>query len=950
MHMNQVILKCWVLLFLIGVLVSPILPAVEAAGTAPAETTAPAKMVSLNMRLSWGHQFKAAQPFWFRLLTHDVSVTDLNPFELEASDRMHEGVLETRAGDGDVDGVDFKLVFPERSVSEIKSPQQIWKHLFEHSDAETVDRLRQDAGFRPDTRKLTVQMNAEGTRGFSVTVDQLLTHRTFWVPELDVFLSSGDEPPSFAEHQKGLQAQRGRQVLDQIERGPEATYEEYASRWEDMGSPAYRNSHSVGPGHIVCLSWDSSIPKFGIDRGANVWNDYGNPDHFNLEYDFGILGPSQETVWKGQKLANGLPVITTSFERDGVRCQVEQFAYPLHGPPAKRRGDIGMVLLQKIRFNELEGKARSVKLGMIHRRELADTNVTLLVRSNASALVWEDAGKGKWVFCVEGENLALATNSVSGSRWQTNRMDFAVTLGAYGAREFVVKLPSPGVDAGDREDFLRLDYDKARETTLEFWSDYLARGADFVVPEEAVNALFRANLWHALRLPRRHGGSEPGVTIDLPYSNFAYDQQGTPWPVNQAVYVDYMLYDLRGYHALSAEELSAMFRNNQGPNGHVGGFANWGVYTPGMLYSVAKHYLLSGDRASLETILPQTMRALDWCLEEMKRAGGREGTSRGLVLAPLNDLSHEGSAWAFNQAYFYAGTELLSHALARIQHPRAEECQAAARTLHDVVQSGFGHATMQSPLVKLRDQSWVPYVPSDALKPGRLFEIWYPTDVDTGPLHLSRLRALDPHGPLTTFLLSDHEDNLFYDQRGMANEPVYNQHATAYLLRDDVKPAIRTFYSMMTCAFSHSVFEPVEHRWGWGQYFGPPSTDGAWFELYRNMLIHERDDDTLLVCQAAPRKWFESGKKIQVERAPTYYGPIGFAVESRAGAGEIVCTMNTPWRQRPAALLVRLRHPEAKPIASVAVNGRAWTDFDRAKEWIRIPTPGQEQWRIAARY
>ena len=74
--------------------------------------------------------------------------------------------------------------------------------------------------------------------------------------------------------------------------------------------------------------------------------------------------------------------------------------------------------------------------------------------------------------------------------------------------------------------------------------------------EEAVNTLFRANLWHARRLPRRHGGPGPDVKIDLPYSNFAYDQRGTPWPVNQSVYVDYMLHDLRGYHAIAAEELS----------------------------------------------------------------------------------------------------------------------------------------------------------------------------------------------------------------------------------------------------------------------------------------------------------------------------------------------------------------------------------------------------------
>ena len=130
----------------------------------------------------------------------------------------------------------------------------------------------------------------------------------------------------------------------------------------------------------------------------------------------------------------------------------------------------------------------------------------------------------------------------------------------------------------------------------------------------------------------------------------------------------------------------------------------------------------------------------------------------------------------------------------------------------------------------MSDGTWIPYVPCEATTPRRRFDQWYPTDVDTGALHLSRLAALDPRGPLTTYLLHDHEDNLFLHGWGMANEPVYNQHATAYLLRDDVPPAIRAFYSMLACAFSHSVLEPVEHRWGWGQYFGPPSTDGAWFE------------------------------------------------------------------------------------------------------------------------
>ena len=248
-----------------------------------------------------------------------------------------------------------------------------------------------------------------------------------------------------------------------------------------------------------------------------------------------------------------------------------------------------------------------------------------------------------------------------------------------------------------------------------------------------------------LPTPRRAGPDEDGPAL----LNFAYDQTGTPWPVNQSVYVDYMLYDLRGHHAISAEEHAAMYRNNQEKNGHVGGFANWGVYTPGMLYSVAQHFLLSGDRASFDKLLPQTLRALDWCLGEMKRANNPESPAPGLMLAPLNDLSHDARSWAFNQAYFVAGVDLLGRALAEIQHPRAAECRAAAQTMRVAVEREFARASVRSPAVQLADGTWTPYVPCDAQASGRLFKAWYPTDVDTAR-SISRLKALDPRGLLTT--------------------------------------------------------------------------------------------------------------------------------------------------------------------------------------------------------
>ena len=73
-------------------------------------------------------------------------------------------------------------------------------------------------------------------------------------------------------------------------------------------------------------------------------------------------------------------------------------------------------------------------------------------------------------------------------------------------------------------------------------------------------------------------------------------------------------------------------------------------------------------------------------------------------------------------------------------------------------------------------------------------------------------------------------------------------------------------------------------------------------------------------------------------------------VRSRAASGQIEAEVEVPARIRPAALLVRLRHPAGARIRSVQVNGRKWMDFDPAKEWVRIRTPGEARYMIVTNY
>ena len=906
-----------------------------ALGTTPAAT-----MQSLDVSLSWGHRSPAARAFHIQCLGQDVTIDGYAAHDMEAGDTYERQAWSTTAGAGDVDGVTVNVSWPKPVRPPLK-PHSIWQYLLDNGTPGQVARLKDDPGLQPDTPVLTVQMAPDGTQGFSLGLEQLARHRAMWLPEHDVFVTVADESAGFATHLASL---RGERVLDRIKREPEATRAEWTDKWADFGNPSQpHHGHETNwlgaKGHLTgFVARHGSVYKFGVDRWGSLRPDLACVHKFR----FDLLWP--QCRWMGQRIVNGSPVIITDLERDGQRFELEQFAAPLGATAPAKRGEIASVFFTKVR---IKGTG-PLRLGFRLATENKERHPELRELAGRWCVVDRETDS-VWLMIEPDADLTVqARASVAGDDPHLD-FDCVGQLAEGQSRDIVLKLTAPVLAADSASQLAVLDFAHARTSIAQYWEDWLAPGVRFEVPEKTVNDLFRANLWHALVLPR-HRTDENGVDrIDLPYSNFAYGQYNADWPINQAVYVDYMIHGLRGYFAVAEEEFTAMYHSQQQADGRVGGYANWGVYSPSMLYSIGRNFLLSGDRASFERLLPASLRALDWCLKEVDESQQDE-EAPGLIVAPLNDLTHDERAWAFPNGYFVAGLDIFGRALATCGHPRAAEVQAVAEKMRADVTAAFARASVKSPVVQLADGTWNNYVPCDAMTPRRLLDVWYPTDVDCGPLHMARLAAIDPSGWLAAAMLHDHEDNLFLNQWGMANEPVYNQQVTVYLLRDEPKAAIRAFYSMMACAFSHHQLTPLEHRWAWGQYYMPASTDGAWFELYRNMLIRECDDDSLLLLQATPRKWLEQDKTITVERAPTYYGPLSMTVESQVTANKIHAEIQAPNRKRPKALLVRFRHPTGRSMKSVIVNGEDWTDFNVEKEWVRISDPSQKRYVITASY
>ncbi|QHT66929.1 hypothetical protein GXP67_09815 [Rhodocytophaga rosea] len=907
-----------------------------------------------SVRVSFGHRAAQTISYQLRIKGGSPGMEVSTPIgsKLEANDKIAV-VSEFSAGAGDIDEFTAEISWPKpvaplRALASHQysySPDKdaMWGYLLANGSPGQVDRLKDDPWNKPDAPLLTFLLSEDGTRGFTIGIEQLLRHKEMWLPEHDAFVTLTENPVDFKQHLFSL---KGIRTLDKVKQEPDASLSQFKKLWEDFGNPLvwdkpWETTWMGSKGHLVVTApAHGSLYKFTVDRWAKVRPDFASPHKFAQN----ILW--QGSQWKSQRIKDGLPIVVTTLENNGQLCQIEQFAAQITPDMSAQRGEVDGVMVSKL---TLSGKSGPVNVGFSFRSETRNTQ--LEVKQIGSQWAISEIGSGNiWLMMETGKDVSLATGTTTvGEKGTEINFSLVGNLPAGHTREMLIKLPSPAIPAANVEKIAGLNFNTAQKATIHYWENWLSQGALFQVPEEAVNNLFRANLWHALILPRHRTDEKGDTRIDLPYANTAYGQLNADWPINQGVYVDYMIYGLRGHWQVAEEEFAAMFHSQQQNDGRIGGYANWGVYSPGHLYAIAQNYLLSQDKASFERLLPQSMKTLDWCLDQVAKVGtGKEAT--GLIRAPLNDLTHEEREWAFPQAYFVAGLDLFGRALARYGHTRAEEVRKSAKKMKGDLERTFARSSVKAPVVQLADGTWSHYVPSDAMTSRRLLDEWYPTDVDCGPLHMARLGAIDPKGWLTTAMLHDHEDNLFLKNQGAANEPIYVQQASAYLLRDEPEAAIRSFYSLMACGFSHQQLSPLEHRWAWGQYYGPPSTDGAWFELYRKMLIHELDDKTLVLGQAIPRPWLEKDKRIEVTGAPTYFGKLSFSMESKRSGNEIKATVALSDGQKPEDMFVRFRHPQKKKIRSVWVNGTPWKDFDIAKEWVHLPKSGLEKQVIIVKY
>jgi hypothetical protein len=638
-----------------------------------------------------------------------------------------------------------------------------------------------------------------------------------------------------------------------------------------------------------------------------------------------------------------IPTCITTWERDGVRIVQTAFAATLDGmkpagpPPA---ADACAVAMLRFDFTNITGHALTADLPITI---LSDTNQEPL-RLDGQGLIWNGNQ-------LRGQVVADPIPVVS-----TNQLRWSVSLAAGDTKSAILKLPYlPLVEPSEATALAVLDFHRERKATANYWRRVLNQSTQLITPEPVLNDFYRAVAGHLLV----NCEVEPGSNLRFArVGSFKYGVYG-----NESCMMVLDL-DRRGYHQEAEACLDAWLRY-QGTVGLPGDFDStngvlYGAagYEAGgynqhhgwILWTLSEHYRVTRDETWLRRAAPGIVAGADWIIRETARTTNADSLAQGLL--PPGDLEDIGDWWTWlsTSCYTWRGLDGAAWALEQVHDPNAPRIRAAADAYHANLVNHFLVASARSPVVRLRDGTAVPQIPSYMQRRGRSFG-WICETLE-GAMHLIITKAIDPRSIRAQCILKDYEDNLFisdqygytlddfnkywFGRGGMSMQACLLLDPEAYLDRDDVKQALRAMFNALALNHFPDVHMNTEHALPeMGDWLGDvyKSSDEANVCGWLRKLFVREDGDTLLIGQAIPREWLEPGRKCGIANTATYFGTT--SVIYQGGPGKMTAKFQGPTRNPPREIHLRFRTPGEKPLTRITVNGQPWKKLDG--DWVILP-------------
>lgn len=884
----------------------------------------------------------------------------------DARERVWDGFIEVFNGEL----ADLKPLDSDSKI-EIVS-ENSWRSRVEYGETGGVKaRVWYTHSNKPESFDETLITVRSKAFSFSFSMRDLERGEVIFIRDYDVLISKASEKPRLEAYKRELSERGLTSIYDLIQKMPEQTLER---AWREM--PTKKKSI-----HFI-VGCKGRRQKFGVDtRGVvfipKLWNvrvkgKYSDRflwDGDTIAYGFGLPDSEPEE----RMLEDGfLPIVRAKWVEDGIICEQEVFATLLFKNVLDDLkgeefidGDDPIVCMVKLTFTSqaLTRKNLSLKLKSICKNHWRDAKgmEEQLVYDNGLVYALHPektpSQRFRYMLNLKGRG---DVKTLNGS------LVYTIDVNPGESHTVYVKIPSLTLlENFEFEKLKSLDYETEKGKIVEYWRNLLDKGMQIHVPDKWLSDFYKAYLSHVHITDDKEPYSQRYMcrVSSFNYGVFA----------NESAMIISEL-DRRGLHD-EAERRLEVFTHYQGTAVMAGRYSTsrgvfygaggyecgeYGQHHGWVLWAFAEHYKYTRDKEWLMRVAPHLIEACNWIVKERKATMKMDAFGRRVIeygfLPPgsLEDVT-EFWCWIATNAHAYRGLKSVAEVLSDIEHPEASRLKREAEAYGRDLLTSVMEAMVRSPVVKLRDGTWIPHVPSRPERRGR--DLGWIRETLEGAMHLILCGLIEPNSQTAEWILKDYEDNRYISDRygytfpdvdrywfsrgGFSMQPNLYGFQIPYILRMDVKRFLRAFFNSFAVAFYPDVLMLTEHPlptmadWA-GDHF-KTSDESISCQCLRLMLIYERGD-TLILMPAVPRKWLKDGKQISVRNAATYFGPLSFEVESKVSDGFIRMKLNPPTRKTPKLIQIFFRHPEEFEIERVEVDGRDWTNYSREEGLVNIGT------------
>jgi hypothetical protein len=792
-----------------------------------------------------------------------------------------------------------------------------------------------------------------GQKSFSFLVDDVVAGEKIYVKDFDILVTKAEDNIDYQTFMKEWKSSHAGTVYDMIKDLPEQTYEK---SWNDMPKKRGRG--------FMPLGCDGGRQKFGVDSNGDVFYPKNYITRVKgkdtdrllweggwLRYSFGFpnVEPKERYIEDGY-----LPIIHAKWESEGVIYEQSAFVTTLgqdilSGEPMQ--GDDPTILLAKVTLKNTSAETQ---------------NVTLMLKAKCDVEETLEEKDG-FVFATnyEPKRMRYFINTADkGTLVSDNVLSYNVTLMKDESHSIYFKIPFITLTEKEEFELVRdTEYKNEFPRVKKFWEMRVAEGTQIECPNEILENFYKAQLTHMLITDDREPGSDRYASRvgTFPYGIFPNESMMCVSDFSRRGYKKEAEERLQMLiHYQGTVGLPGMFSSKEGQyygsNGYeCGGYNQHHGWT---LWAIGEQYWYYRDKKWLESVAPSIVKACQWIINERPATktfdkNGNKVLEYGFLpvgsLEDVTDYWH----WLSTNAATYWGFKNASKALTDIGSPEGKRLLVEAEEFGNDLRAGFRESMVLAPVVKLRDGTFIPHFPPRLYQRGRGFG-WIRETLE-GSIHLIRSEILDPSSQESTWIMKDFEDNLYISDKygytvedfdrdwfslgGFSMQSNLLCSPLPYIMRDEIKQFLRSYFNSFTSVFYPDICACVEHALpdlaGNNGVWYKPSDEAQSTYWFRMMFIYECGNE-LNLGMAIPREWLEDGKFVGIKRAETYFGEMSFSIKSEIANGKITMTLDPPTRNIPSAINVRFRHPQEKPIKKVLINGKEWGDFDPAKELIKL--------------